>query len=44
MREYKWGVFVLGWAVVDLCSWQLGLPLYLGVQLGGILIFVSGVL
>jgi hypothetical protein len=44
MRDFKWGFFVLGYALIDVCAWQLSLPLYLGVQLGAVILYISGVL
>jgi hypothetical protein len=34
-------VLVLGYILVDVCSWHLSLPLYLGVQVGVVTVYIS---
>jgi hypothetical protein len=41
-KVIKWSVYAVGMVIVDACCWGLPLPLYAAVQIGTVLVFVSG--
>lgn len=41
-KVIKWSVYGVGMVIVDACCWSLPLPLYMAVQVGVLLVFISG--
>ena len=41
-KVIKWSVYGAGMVVIDVSCWGLPLPLYIAVQVGTVLVFISG--
>jgi hypothetical protein len=41
---FRWTLFLLGWGIIDVVVWDIGVVKYFLVQVGGVILYISGLL